>query len=366
MIGHTGARPGLSLGQLLAALGRRERGRPADPFEAAAASAARLAEVTGAERHDVALVLGSGWTPAADQLGEVVADVPVTELGGFAPSTVPGHGAPSARSAAATAGCSPSSAGSTSTRATARRPSCTACAPRCWPAARTVVLTNAAGGLKEGFQVGQAVLIADHINLTGSVAARPGRTATTSAPASSTSPTPSPPACATSPGASTPTSTRACTPASPARSTRRRRRCAWPARSAPTWSACRPCTSAWPPCHLGRRGARLLARHQPGRRADAARSSTTPRCVAAGTAAAERMGGLLAAVVADVCERRPPTSQAAARAWLADDPDPDTRAELEARARRRTTRRAWPSGSAPASSSARPGCGARSAPGRTA
>ena len=31
----------------------------------------------------------------------------------------------------------------------------------------TVVLTNAAGGLKEGYRVGQGVLIADHINLTG-------------------------------------------------------------------------------------------------------------------------------------------------------------------------------------------------------
>ena len=50
-----------------------------DPFEAAAASAARLAEVTGAARHDAVLVLGSGWTPAADQLGEIVTDVPVTE-----------------------------------------------------------------------------------------------------------------------------------------------------------------------------------------------------------------------------------------------------------------------------------------------
>src|SRR5690606_21361404 len=32
---------------------------------------------------------------------------------------------------------------------------------------RTVVLTNAAGGLREGFAVGQPVLISDHINLTG-------------------------------------------------------------------------------------------------------------------------------------------------------------------------------------------------------
>ena len=59
-------------------------------------------------------------------------------------------------------------AGSTSTRATTRDASCTACAPRCAPAARTVVLTNAAGGLRAG-HAGRAsrVLIADHLNLTG-------------------------------------------------------------------------------------------------------------------------------------------------------------------------------------------------------
>jgi purine-nucleoside phosphorylase len=32
---------------------------------------------------------------------------------------------------------------------------------------RAVVLTNAAGGIREGFAVGQPVLLADHLNLTG-------------------------------------------------------------------------------------------------------------------------------------------------------------------------------------------------------
>ena len=35
-----------------------------DPFEVARVAAARLAELTGAPHHDVALVLGSGWSPA--------------------------------------------------------------------------------------------------------------------------------------------------------------------------------------------------------------------------------------------------------------------------------------------------------------
>jgi purine-nucleoside phosphorylase len=42
---------------------------PEDPYAAAAAAADRLRELTGVEQHDVALVLGSGWVPAADLLG---------------------------------------------------------------------------------------------------------------------------------------------------------------------------------------------------------------------------------------------------------------------------------------------------------
>src|SRR5258708_21470439 len=76
----------------------------ADPYEAAAASAARLARLTGETAHDVAVVVGSGWAPAADALtaGQPVAgrtEVPLADLGGFAPPTVARHaaGVPSIR-----------------------------------------------------------------------------------------------------------------------------------------------------------------------------------------------------------------------------------------------------------------------------
>src|SRR5215472_1563859 len=62
-----------------------------DPFAAAAASAAALAQRTGQSRHDIAVVLGSGWAPAADALGAAVAEVPLTELGGFPQPAVAGH-----------------------------------------------------------------------------------------------------------------------------------------------------------------------------------------------------------------------------------------------------------------------------------
>ena len=58
---------------------------------ARAAAAAALAERTGVERHDVAIVLGSGWVPAIDALGRPDAELAVTELPGFLPPAVEGH-----------------------------------------------------------------------------------------------------------------------------------------------------------------------------------------------------------------------------------------------------------------------------------
>ena len=40
-----------------------------DPMDAARAAANTLTELTDIARHDVAIVLGSGWVPAIDALG---------------------------------------------------------------------------------------------------------------------------------------------------------------------------------------------------------------------------------------------------------------------------------------------------------
>ena len=45
----------------------------ANPFEVAAQAAADIARLTGVEKHDIALTLGSGWGRAADIIGETVA-----------------------------------------------------------------------------------------------------------------------------------------------------------------------------------------------------------------------------------------------------------------------------------------------------
>jgi purine-nucleoside phosphorylase len=114
----------------------------------------------------VALVLGSGWLPAAAALGEPSAQVATTDLPGFSAPAVEGH--------AGTIG---------SLRLGDRRlllfgtrthyyegkgvaavvhPIRTAAAAGC----RTVVLTNGCGGLDPSWTPGTPVLIRDHINLT--------------------------------------------------------------------------------------------------------------------------------------------------------------------------------------------------------
>lgn len=139
---------------------------PADPYAAARAAADRLRELTRVDRHDIALVLGSGWVPAAEMLGETVADLDVMDLPGFVPPAVEGH-AGRVRSVRA---------GDLQTLVFLGRTHLyegrgvaavvhavrTAAAAGC----RAVVLTNGCGGLRDGWQPGQPVLISDHINLT--------------------------------------------------------------------------------------------------------------------------------------------------------------------------------------------------------
>ena len=62
-----------------------------NPFDLAGEAATAIAERTGVGRHDVAIVLGSGWAAAADEIGEVVADVELADLPGFPAPTVAGH-----------------------------------------------------------------------------------------------------------------------------------------------------------------------------------------------------------------------------------------------------------------------------------
>ena len=138
-----------------------------DPFALADDAARVLAARTGVESHDVAVVLGSGWAAAADQLGEVVADVALGSLPGFPAPKVSGHRNVArsvrigGRSTLVLGGRSHLYEGHPA--ATVVHGVRTAIAAGC----RVVVLTNAAGGLNRDWSPGQPVLISDQLNLTG-------------------------------------------------------------------------------------------------------------------------------------------------------------------------------------------------------
>lgn len=139
-----------------------------EPFLHAAEAAAALRARTGVERHDVAVVLGSGWAGALDLLGTTTATFDVRELPGFEAAGVPGHRGVVA-SVEVDGGRRVLAFGSRTHLYEGHgvRPVAhgvrTAAAAGC----RAVVLTNAAGGLDPAWRPGQAVLISDHLNLTG-------------------------------------------------------------------------------------------------------------------------------------------------------------------------------------------------------
>ncbi|MGV0813146.1 purine-nucleoside phosphorylase [Mycolicibacterium boenickei] len=129
-------------------------------------AAAAIAERTGVERHDVAVVLGSGWAPAVAELGDAVATVPMAEIPGFTPPSAAGHGGQvysvhiGDHRVLVLAGRIHAYEGHDLQHVV--HPVRTAAAT----GVSTVVLTNAAGGLRAEYQVGQPVLISDHLNLT--------------------------------------------------------------------------------------------------------------------------------------------------------------------------------------------------------
>ncbi|MGE0220277.1 purine-nucleoside phosphorylase [Mycolicibacterium sp.] len=137
------------------------------PAEQAQQAAAALAERTGVPAHDVAVVLGSGWAPAAARLGDPTAVVPMADLPGFTPPSAAGHRGQVLSLRIGThrvlvlLGRIHGYEGHDLRHVV--HPVRTACAA----GVHTVVLTNAAGGLRPEYTVGQPVLISDHLNLTG-------------------------------------------------------------------------------------------------------------------------------------------------------------------------------------------------------
>ena len=139
------------------------------PTPDAEAAAAVIAEVSGRSSHEVALVLGSGWSELVAGLVDpgTAVTIGVQDLPGFVAPSAAGHrgtvtsclvdGVPLLAVAGRThlyegRGTEP-----------VVHPAAVAAAV----GARVLVLTNAAGGLRDDLAVGDLVLIRDHLNLTG-------------------------------------------------------------------------------------------------------------------------------------------------------------------------------------------------------
>lgn len=141
-----------------------------DPLGTATKAAAQIASITGVPKHDIALVMGSGWVGACDALGTPTHEFDAHDLEGFVAPTVVGHSG-KIRTYEIThhggsirvlvflgrthlyegKGIEPVVHGVR----TAVKAGC-----------KIIVLTNASGAVNTTFKVGQPVLIRDHISLT--------------------------------------------------------------------------------------------------------------------------------------------------------------------------------------------------------
>ncbi len=129
-------------------------------------AAGALAQRTGIASHDVAIVLGSGWVPAVDVLGVASHDLAVSDLPGFLPPAVAGH-AGRVRSLEVAGRRVLAFLGRTHLYENRGvEPVVHGVRVAAAAGCGTVVLTNACGGLRQGMAVGEPVLIADHLNLT--------------------------------------------------------------------------------------------------------------------------------------------------------------------------------------------------------
>lgn len=138
-----------------------------DPFEVASAAAGDIARLTGVERHDIALTLGSGWGKAAELIGETTATFPATEVTGFSRPALEGH-VGTLRSVLTPRGKRVLVIGARTHYYEGHGVRRVVHSVRTAAAtgARTMVLTNGAGGMKTTWKPGTPVLISDHINLT--------------------------------------------------------------------------------------------------------------------------------------------------------------------------------------------------------
>lgn len=138
-----------------------------DDLTSSRLAATSLAERTGVGIHRAVVVLGSGWDVAAECMGRLVAELPVTDLPGFRATVAPGHrgvvrsydldGDPVLVFLGRThlyEGHGPGPVAHPLRVAAAA-------------GAQLAVLTNASGSLRPDWSPGTGAVLTDHINWTG-------------------------------------------------------------------------------------------------------------------------------------------------------------------------------------------------------
>jgi purine-nucleoside phosphorylase len=136
-----------------------------DPASLAALAAGELTSALGGP-HDVAVVMGSGWAPAADAFAPASGSIAIGELPGFAAPTAVGHGGEVRSVRVGDRGVLLFLGRTHYYEGRGVDPVVHGVRTAAAAGVKTVVLTNAAGGLAPDHRVGQAVIISDHLNLT--------------------------------------------------------------------------------------------------------------------------------------------------------------------------------------------------------
>ncbi len=134
---------------------------------AAHESASTITSLSGVDKHDIAIVLGSGWVPAAEKIGTQVAEFSVSEVPHFSKPAVAGHSGKirsvdiNGKKVLVFLGRTHFYEGRGVDAVThiVRTSAAAGC--------KTMILTNGCGGLNPEWSPGTPVLIRDQINFTG-------------------------------------------------------------------------------------------------------------------------------------------------------------------------------------------------------
>ncbi|MGC1420501.1 MAG: purine-nucleoside phosphorylase [Acidimicrobiales bacterium] len=139
----------------------------ADPYQLASQASEQLRSLSGVERYDVAVVLGSGWREGSTALGPPSSEVAMTSLTGFVAPTVAGHGGQILSLEVGGARVALVSGRVHLYEGNSANQVCHPVRTLIAAGATKVVLTNACGGIDPTKGPGTVVVLRDHLNLTG-------------------------------------------------------------------------------------------------------------------------------------------------------------------------------------------------------